>query len=143
MVDIRHEFTIAATPEAVYAAFSDPDQLNQWWTKICQGQPIIGSIYQLYFSEEYDWRARVTIANPGHQFEWTMEDSDEDWEGTKVGIHISPFEDKVLVSFYHTGWPEDNHHYRRSNFCWAYLLHNMKLLLERQTMVPFEERNPF
>ena len=143
MFDIRHEFTVNSTSQAAYEAFSNPQQLNLWWTKICEGTPTKGSNYRLFFSEEYDWRARVSIANPYSHFEWTMEDSDEDWEGTKVGITLSPFEDKILVSFYHTGWPKDNHHYRRSNFCWAYLLHNMKLLVERQQVVPFEDRNPF
>lgn len=47
---------------------------------------------------------------------------------------------ETSVRFSHTGWPEDNDHYRISSFCWAMYLRLMKKWVEDGTVVEYARR---
>jgi uncharacterized protein YndB with AHSA1/START domain len=131
---------IEATPEAVFELVSTPGGLDLWWTKRSSGEPGVGEIYKLYFGPEWDWRAEVTRCVPGTEFELRMTRADEDWTGTVVGFRFQEKGKGTKVSFYHTGWPEANHHFRRSSYCWAMYLRVLKRYVELGEKVTYEER---
>ena len=141
MNNIYFDLKIKSGVYRIYSAVSDPKELLKWWPLECSGNAEIDEVYRLFFGELYDWRARVSKMEVGRIFEWTMEDCDEDWNGTKVGFIVTPEDSEFgMLSFYHTGWPTLNHHFRHSAFCWANLLEGLKNYLETGVVQPFELR---
>ncbi len=140
MTDIYHDFPVKATLEDVFGAVSSPAGLDIWWTKSSRGAPLVGSEYELGFGPGYAWTATVTRCVPHTEFELQMVESDDDWLGTVVGFRLEPRGERTWVSFYHTGWPAPNEHYRISCNCWAMYLRVLRRYLEHGETVPYEKR---
>jgi uncharacterized protein YndB with AHSA1/START domain len=140
MPDITQDFPIATAPARVFGAISTAAGLDVWWTKRSAGRARLGSIYDLGFGPEYQWRARVTRCEPGAAFELELISADADWQGTRVGFELTPTPTGTQVRFHHLGWPAANEHYRISCFCWAMYLRIMKRNLEYGETVPYERR---
>jgi len=139
MPDILLDFSIKVAPAQVLEAVSTPAGLNAWWTKRASGRPAEGQEYVLWFGSEYDWRAKVTRCVPDSEFELQVTSAGPDWVGTKVGFHLRGAE-STDVSFYHTGWPVANEHWRISCYCWAMYLRLLRRYLECGDLVPYDER---
>jgi uncharacterized protein YndB with AHSA1/START domain len=140
VADILHDFPIKAPPDRVFRAVSTPEGLNTWWTKRSAGTPREGSVYELGFGPGYDWRARVIRCVPDSDFELEMVHADEDWTGTRVGVHLEVRDAGTWVRFAHMGWPSANEHYRISCTCWAMYLRILRRSLEHGELVPYENR---
>ncbi|QQS40328.1 MAG: SRPBCC domain-containing protein [Acidobacteriota bacterium] len=175
MPDIFHQFPVFAPAHEVFKAVSAPEGLDGWWTLSSKGEPAAGNIYELFFGEGYDWRARVTECVPNELFELEIYGSMPDWENTRVRFELaeegtSPVKSvensegevsedgsgssdeaslsassaqsaaETIVRFSHTGWPNDNDHYRISSFCWAMYLRLMKKYVEDGTVVEYSKR---
>ena len=140
MPDILHDFPIAAEPAAVFQAVATPEGLDQWWTARSAGSPAVGSDYQLWFGPGYDWRARVTLCEPGKSFELEMTGADDDWTGTRIAFHLALEQGRTWVRFCHTGWREANRHFRQSAYCWALYLRLLQRYLEQGAVVAYEDR---
>ena len=140
MADIFQDFPIKAPRGRVYQAVSTPAGLDYWWTKRSAGNPIEGAEYELWFGPQYDWRANVTRCQGLGEFEFQMVVADADWLGSRVGFHLEDRAGTTGVSFYHTGWPSQNEHYRISCHCWAMYLRILRRYLEHGELVPYEDR---
>lgn len=141
MADIYHSLTIQSSPEEVFKAISTPAGLDNWWTKDSAGNNQLNEVYKLNFGPLYHWGAVVSKCVANENFELTMTNSDQDWKDTKVGFVLKPNDDFTKLSFYHTGWPVANEHYKTSSFCWAMYLRILKNYLENGELVPYEERD--
>ena len=130
MADILQDFHVAAPPERVFAAVSEPGLLDEWWTLRSSGAATAGAAYELDFGPGYQWRAEVTKSVPGVAFELRMAQSDADWRGTLVGFDLTATARGTQVRFHHRGWPEPNEHYRISCHCWALYLRILRRFLE-------------
>ena len=139
--NIYHDLVIKASLQEVFDAISQPKHLNNWWTKKCTGTPELNSEYNLYFTPEYNWYGKVITCQPNQAFHIKMTKSDTDWDSTTFGFNLEQLNEGVQVRFFHIDWPECNHHFRQSSFCWALLLNGLKNYLEKGIIVPFEERN--
>ncbi len=140
MADLFHYFPVNAPIEKVFKSISTPKGLDTWWSKSSSGRPEIGAHYQLSFGPEYNWTAIVTIYIPNNEFELQFTDSDTDWNTSKVGFMLKNKNSLTEIHFYHTGWKEDNEHFRISNYCWAMYLRILKRNLEFGEEVPYEDR---
>ncbi len=141
MPDIFHQFPIKASAEKVFEAVSTPQDLDNWWTKTSKGKPQLGEHYELFFSPEYIWTAVISKCVPNKEFEFTMQQSDDDWTNTKVGFMLTEKNNNITeVNFYHTGWPHNNAHYQISSYCWAMYLRILKRYLEFGETVAYEKR---
>lgn len=140
MADIFHHFPINASTKRVYETISTPTGLDKWWTKKCSGKVDIRETMHLHFEPDYNWTAIVSKHSPNQEFELTMQTSDKDWEGSKVGFRLTDKNNVTEVEFYHTGWKEANEHYRISNYCWAMYLRLLKRCLEFGEFVPYADR---
>ena len=139
--NIYHDFVINASITKIFNAISQPEHLNNWWTDRCTGTPELGAKYNFYFTEEYDWYGKVITCQPNLAFHVKMVKADEDWNPTSFGFNLEQIEEGVQVRFWHIDWPECNHHFRKSSFCWALLLNGLKNYLEKEIIVPFVERS--
>ena len=140
MPDLFHYFPINAPQEKVFGRVSTPAGLDQWWSKTSSGKPAVGEIFQFSFGPGYNWTAVVSKFVVPMEFELVISNSDSDWKDTKVGFRLSGQGNATNVQFHHTGWKEDNEHYRISNYCWAMYLRLLKRNLEFGEVVPYEER---
>ena len=139
--NIYHDLVIKASLQEVFNAISQPKHLNNWWTKKCTGTPELNAEYNLYFTPEYDWYGKVITCQPNQAFYIKMTKSDADWDSTTFGFNLEQLNEGVQVRFFHIDWPECNHHFRQSSFCWALLLNGLKNYLEKGIIVSFEERS--
>lgn len=140
MADIFHHFPIAASAARVFDAIATPEGLDAWWTKTATGRPDEGEEYELWFGPGSDWRATVSRAVEGREFELTLTRADDDWRGTKVGFALDEQDGRTQVRFHHTGWPSANDHFRTSTFCWAMYLRLLKRYVENGEVVPYDDR---
>ena len=53
MHTIYHNFIIQANPEQVFAAISEPQDLENWWPLKCNGKAAVGEVYNFNFTENY------------------------------------------------------------------------------------------
>jgi uncharacterized protein YndB with AHSA1/START domain len=140
MPEILHDFPVNATPLKVFGAFTTPAGLDSWWTLHSMGEPTLGTEYRLDFGPGYEWRARVTRAVPGREFELEFTSATEDWVGSRVGAILEGTKAGTQVRFYHRGWAESTDHFRTSSYCWAMYLRVMKRHLEFGEIIPYEDR---
>jgi len=140
MPDIIHEFPVKAPQREVFRMFSTSQGLNQWWTKD-SSENRAEQTFRLYFGPKYDWQAKVTKRESPFSFELQMTQAHPDWLKTRVGCDLYEEKDNVTrVRFYHTGWPEQNEHWRVSCFCWAMYLRVLRRHLEYGETVDYEKR---
>jgi hypothetical protein len=117
-----------------------PEGLNTWWTKKSSGVPGLANEYVLDFGPGYQWTAVVTACVIGRAMEWQLRCNDPDWQDTYVGFALEEKDGGTWVRFYHRGWPEPNHHFRTSSYCWAMYLRLLKQNLEAGLFVVYEKR---
>lgn len=140
MYAIYHDVFIKSTKEKVFEAVSDSKKMIHWWPQKCSGEAKNDCIYNLFFTQEYDWYGKATNVKINESFYVKMTEADADWDPTTFGYEIDVVAGGINLRFSHVGWPECNHHYRRSSYCWAILLKGLKDYLEVGTIVPFEKR---
>ncbi len=140
MADILHDFPIAAPATTVFAAISSPAGLAAWWTLGTSGEARVGADYELFFGEEYDWRATVTRCATDRAFALGMTHASDDWLGTTVSFVLEPRGNVTWLHFAHTGWRDASDHFRSTSYCWAMYLRVMKRWIERGEMVAYERR---
>lgn len=138
--NIYHDLEIFASKQALFNALSEPIELEKWWPNRCKGECVLGAVYNFHFSEEYDWYAKIERLKPNTFIEYKMTQSDPDWNATSFSFKLIEKGERTLLEFAHCNWPENNHHFRRSSFCWAMLLNGLKNYLEKGIVVPFESR---
>ena len=140
MADILYDFPIAALAAKVFGAISMPEGLDAWWTLRSAGKPALKSEFQLYFGPQYDWRAVVSCCELNAEFEFQMTKSMPEWEGTRVGFHLTQHDETTHVRFHHLGWPQASDHFRTTAFCWAMYLRLLKRYVEHGGIVPYDRR---
>lgn len=137
---IFHEFTIHASALHVFNAISKPEHLINWWPKKCSGTPSLNEIYNFKFKDEFNWFGRVCQFSQNKSFHIKMTESDSDWNSTAFGFDLEQLENSIKIHFFHSGWESENHEFKQSSFCWAILLNGLKNYVEKEVIIPFEER---
>jgi len=140
MPDILFDVPINAPRYAVFAAIANPKEMVHWWPLRCTGEMKQGGVYNLFFSEEYDWYGEVSKFKEDESFSIKMTKADSDWVPTSFGYDLSDQQNSTRLSFFHKDWPENNHHYRKSGWCWAILLNGLKDYVENGIIIPFDQR---
>ena len=138
--NIYHNVFIQADSADLFKAISEPKYLVNWWPLRCSGKCELNEEYNLFFTEEYDWLAKIEELRIDHFIQFKMIKSDPDWDSTFFRFELIVQENGTLLEFSHCNWPKNNHHFRRSSYCWAILLKGLKDYLEQGSIVPFEKR---
>ncbi len=133
MYHIFHDIDIEAYPEDIFRMFSTPEGLNIWCTVKAEGNPCINAEFRLYFSEEYDWRAKIIEFDENRALTFQIVKADHDWQNTLVSFEISSSDHlHHKLRFEHRNWSQINDHFRRSSFCWALYLNDLKKHVEQK-----------
>ena len=142
MYTIYHDFVVNVSKEKFFEAVSKPTGLNNWWTLQCSGYPKLEEVYNLNFTDEFNWFAKISKFEENKCIEFSMAEAMEEWLPTKFGFKLHEINsEKTEIEFYHSNWKEITKEYRIASFCWAMLLNQLKDYLEKGIITPFSERN--
>ena len=142
MNTISQGFFIKSSKEKIFEAISTAAGFNNWWTKECSGIPKLDSEFNFYFSEEYNWKAKVTKLILYTEIEFTMTLASESWEDTLFGFKLTnDTNENIFVEFYHKNWKEVNKEFQITNYCWANLFFQLKEYIETGVVLEFSQRN--
>lgn len=140
-MEILHDFPVASTRAAVFAAIATPEGLEKWWTRGGSGEPALGATWQFDFGPSYQWEGVVLRFEQDRLIEWQLTDADADWKGSRVRISLDDHPGGLTwVRFAHDGWRDASEHYRISSYCWAMYLRHMKHWVQRGETVPYDRR---
>lgn len=142
MYTIYHDFVVNVSKEKFFEAVSTPYGLNNWWTLQSSGNPKLNEIYNLNFTDEFNWFAKISKFEENKCIEFSMAEAMEEWLPTQFGFKLHEINsNKTEIEFYHTNWKAITKEYKVASFCWAMLLNQLKDYLEKGIITPFEERN--
>lgn len=102
-------------------------------TKTSDGNAEIGATFPLYLGQVL-FESSGNEMHPYKKFEWQMTDADGDWINSKIGFSLISKDKYTEVNFYHTGWQDNNAHYKISSFCWAMYLRILNAILSLEKM---------
>ncbi|GJM35883.1 MAG: hypothetical protein DHS20C18_48840 [Saprospiraceae bacterium] len=109
-MDITHNLTIKASPEAIYNAVATKNGITGWWSKDCTVGETEGKKSLLKFNKEgtiveMGFRTLTLIPNKKVVWECT-ENGNPAWLGTKIVTEISAAEGGSKVVFSHADFDE-------------------------------------
>jgi uncharacterized protein YndB with AHSA1/START domain len=108
---VEQEIRIAATPETVFAFFTDPDKMARWKGREAELDPRPGGAYRVVISDKAIARGEYVELDPPRRVVFTW-----GWEGegnavppgsSTVEIDLAPEGDGTLVHLVHRDLPED------------------------------------
>lgn len=135
MPDVLLEVPIAATPDQVYEAITDPEGLSRWWTPEVVAQPEVGSIAEFTFrggpAGRFVVKIEIATLEPGCKVYWTVtEDMFPDWVGTHITWDLTPIDNGTKVRFGHRDYASTEGSFARVGYSWAWYLTSLKDYLE-------------
>ena len=134
MTAIVIERTIATTPERVFQALTQADEIGRWWTNDLNITPEVGSLAEFRFGEWGEFRLPFELAElNSERVRWLARpDGPPHWAGTSVTWRLTPLQNGTMLSFTHEGFaPQVDEAYLgpvRGN--WNYFLDSLKSYLE-------------
>lgn len=133
MYHIYHDIEIHCLQETLFDAVTLPAHLDRWWTVRSEGRPETDAVYSFYFSDDYDWRAKVMECHRPDSITYLMTAADKDWMNTLLSFEIRSLNRQTQVlRFEHRNWSSTNDHFRKTSYCWALYLNDMKKFLEKE-----------
>ena len=132
MYHILHDIEIHGFRDEIFAALTKPELLNKWWTVKAEGRPEVNAEYRFYFSDEYDWKAKILEVHPPASVSYQMTRADNDWTNSILSFEIIEIDHlRQNLRFEHRNWRSVNDHFRKTSYCWALYLNAMKKLVEK------------
>lgn len=132
MPDILHEVTIAATPDKVFEAITEPKGLEAWWATHAIAEPKVGSMVQVSFgNHEFLTHLEVLVLEAERKVEWLARQSPlSEWNDTHITWDLSPVEQSTKLLFGHHGYASADGVLALSSYHWAVYFMSMKDYLE-------------
>lgn len=133
MIAIIKELTIEATPERVWGALTQPDEIGHWWTNDLNATPEVGSLAEFRFGEWGDFVLRFEVAelDRDKKVHWIHRFSSvAQWAGTSVTWQLEPVHNGTRVVFRHEGFENKDVVYEQTRGNWNYFLTSLKSYLE-------------
>jgi uncharacterized protein YndB with AHSA1/START domain len=104
------ELRVAASPETVFAFFTDPERYIQWQGVSADLDPRPGGIYRVVMTEASVVIGEFVEVEPPRRlvFTWGFEGSEEVAPGSStVEVTLEPDGDHTIVRLRHSGLPTD------------------------------------
>jgi uncharacterized protein YndB with AHSA1/START domain len=127
---------IAASPEAVFRALTDPDELSRWWTTSAESDARTGGAFEYRFefpeqperNHTYSGTYDAVVPNERVAYPWQGRLGD-----TKVDVMLRPSGDGTVLRLVHSGWGEGGEWpaaVKMHEEGWGFFLGNLKSYLE-------------
>jgi uncharacterized protein YndB with AHSA1/START domain len=138
---MEHEFTltkeIAAAPEVVFRALTEPAELDRWWTTSAESEPRSGGRF------DYRWEFSADAGREDHRQSGAYDEVVANerlaypWEAagrtTRVEVTVAPNGAGTLLRLAHTDWgagEEAAESARMHGEGWGFFLDNLQSYLE-------------
>ncbi len=132
------ERTIAAAPERVFNALTQPDELARWWTTDLSATPEVGSLAEFRFNQGAAVRQfEVAELHAGEKIRWTLRHGPAHWAATSVSWRLTPIHKGTSVVFTHDGFAQVDALYAQTRVEWDYYLDSLKSYLETGKGAPY------
>ncbi|MCB8876010.1 SRPBCC family protein [Acidisoma silvae] len=123
---LKHEISISASVDAVYAALSTASGLKGWNTPSVDGSGAVGSIWTLHYAGRPDFCWRIDISTTS-EILWTCTKGPGDAVGTTADFTLTAKDDsRTLVRVTHGGWPHDEANFIKCNTIWGALMDHLR-----------------
>src|SRR5260370_8899134 len=93
MAAIVEELAIAAAPERVWDALTQPDEIGHWWTNDLNAKPEVGTLAEFRFSQgTFIIQFEVAELEQDEKVRWISRQgpSTAHWAGTSVTWQLDP-----------------------------------------------------
>ena len=131
MSAIIEERTIAATPERVWGALTQQDELARWWANEVRVKPEVGSLGEFRFRPPAGvLQFEVAELDAGEKVSWISRQGPPQWAGTSVTWQLTPVHSGTKLVFTHEGFAQVDEVYEQTRGNWEYFLDSLKSYLE-------------
>ncbi len=140
MSDIVQELTIAATPETVFTAITQQDDITRWWANDVTAEPTIGSLAAFRFDNGEVMTMEIIDLAVGKKVSWLVRQAPQYahlWEGTTITWDLARASTGTRVRFGQHGFAVVNDGYEQTRTGWDYFLGSLKSYLETGTGTPY------
>jgi uncharacterized protein YndB with AHSA1/START domain len=128
---ITLEQTINATPERIFKALTNANELESWFPSKVSSDPKIGGSYAFTFDfpenpeRNHTRTGKFTVLTPGKKVSYNWMDY------TNVDFNLQPVGNGTKVSLTHAGWKnDDDANIEAHTQGWTFFLQNLKSYLE-------------
>ena len=131
MAAIVTERIIAAAPERVWDALTQPDQIACWWAEQATVKPEVGSVGTFRFRPPAgDLRFEAAELVQDKHLHWISRQGPPEWAGTSVIWQLEPTRNGTRLLFTHDGFVKKDEAYEQTRGNWDYFLDSLKSYLE-------------
>jgi uncharacterized protein YndB with AHSA1/START domain len=131
MAELRHQISINAAPEQVFAALATSGGLRGWWTADSTADTKVSGKAEFGFNNrQVMFRMTIEELEPGKRVVWRCHGDSPEWIGTTLTWDIAPTEGGSVLRFSQNGWQSMSEMYALCNTTWGELMYRMKLYLE-------------
>jgi uncharacterized protein YndB with AHSA1/START domain len=147
MPDIVEELTIESTPQRVWDALTQQDEIACWWTNDLSVKPEVGSLAELRFSQgALIIQFEIAELDRDKKVSWISKQgpSTGHWVGTSVTWQLTPVHNGTRVVFNHNGFAQADRRFEITRSWWEHFLASLKSYLETgkgNPGSPLETRN--
>lgn len=138
MADILLEVIIEKSPQDIYKALTESEEIKQWWTSHAVAEPKVGSTAEFgFYGGQMIFKFNVDKLDAGKHVKWSVIDGGPpDWAGTIVTWDISKAENGTKVLLGHRDYQTTEGSYASVGYNWAFFLTSLKSYLEKGEGMP-------
>lgn len=139
MTDIVQELTIEATPENVFHALTEPDEIAEWWSNHVTAERKVGSFTEVRFENGGVMKMEITDLEVGKNVHWRCRLSPHNWEGSTITWDLTPISKgaKLLFGHHNLTVGDTSYSIEETRAGWEYFLLSLKSYLETGKGTPY------
>jgi uncharacterized protein YndB with AHSA1/START domain len=130
VADILHKLNVRCTPERIYRALVERDELAGWWTRDVRTDGKVGSVAEFGFGPGAPTKMRIAALDPSERVVWRCTEGPREWIGTEIRFSVTAESGSSCLRFAHCGWAAADDFFAHCNFRWAHFLRNLRAYLE-------------
>jgi uncharacterized protein YndB with AHSA1/START domain len=131
VAELKHQITIQAGPDKVYAAIATQAGLRSWWTADATTDGKLGGEAEFGFDKRKTvFRMKIEKLDPGKRVVWSCHGDNPEWAGTELTWELSGDEGSTTVRFTHGKWKSVTELFAICNSSWGELMHRLKNYVE-------------
>jgi uncharacterized protein YndB with AHSA1/START domain len=137
MADILHAVGMGATPERLYTALTEAQDVRSWWSEHSSIEPVVGSEARVsFYNNAVVFGLRVTELVPNQKVVWAVESGPPDWLDTTITWTISEVDGQTMIHFAHRGFANMEGNFAGVNYNWGWYITSLKFYLEKGEGMP-------
>jgi len=137
MTTIKHQITIIASPDKVYAALATQTGLRHWWTADTRADANVGGKAEFGFDKRsMVFRMKIEELVPGKRVVWSCYGDHPEWDGTILTWTLIPEQNGTTHHFAQSNWKDCTDFCATCNSTWGELMCRLKDYLEGRNPGP-------